>query len=277
MSKRTETLPSVGVDLYFEVRGRGPMLVISQSGEGDANRSEYLARQLEEEFTIVTYDRRGLSRSTLHGNRAVSISRHAEDVVQILDYLTDEPAAMLGCSLGATIGLHIAASEPSRLSTLIAHEPVAPWLLPEATRTEHLKEIEQTQECFHRRGWQAALGPMARSLGIDPVRQEHEPGVVLPPITPEREANFARFLGYDLEALQGAALEKGALRASSVRIIPAAGSLTPRDVFDYQCAEALAAEVDTSLTLFPGGHNGNLTHPTHYARVVRKILSTQHL
>ena len=54
-----------GARLYFEVRGTGPLLLISQSGEGDAGRSVDLVDQLVEDHTVVTYDRRGLSRSTL--------------------------------------------------------------------------------------------------------------------------------------------------------------------------------------------------------------------
>lgn len=261
-----------GADLYYEIRGHGPMLVISQSGEGDANRSEELVRQLETDFRVVTYDRRGLSRSTIHGKPGASIATHAEDVVRLLDHVTGESAAMLGCSLGAAIGLHLAVSDPGRLSTLIAHEPITPWMLSSAARAEHLDELEKIQGCFRRGGWRAALAPMVRSLGIDPALQEHEPGVELPPITREREANFAYFLGHDVEAARNDALELDAVRDSTVRIIPAAGSLTPQHVFDYQCAEQLAVVRDVRLISFPGGHNGNLTHPAQYASIVSGLL-----
>ena len=259
-------------DLYYEVHGRGPILVISQSGEGDANRSDALVRHLEANFRIVTYDRRGLSRSTIRGNPGASVATHADDVVRVLDHLTGEPAAMLGCSLGAAIGLHVATAYPDRLSTLIAHEPITPWILSEAACAEHLLELEEIQSCFRRGGWRAAVAPMVRSLGIDPASQEHEPGVELPPITREREANFVRFLGHDVGAARCDRLEVGDVRDSPVRIIPAAGSLTPHHVFDYQCAQQLAAVRGTSLISFPGGHNGNLTHPARYARVLGGLL-----
>ncbi|MEV4175383.1 hypothetical protein [Nonomuraea sp. NPDC049709] len=47
------------------MRGNGPTLLISQSGEGDAGRSVDLVDQLADAYTVITYDRRGLSRSTL--------------------------------------------------------------------------------------------------------------------------------------------------------------------------------------------------------------------
>jgi pimeloyl-ACP methyl ester carboxylesterase len=40
------------------------MLLILQGGAGNADGSEALADELSRDFTVVTYDRRGLSRST---------------------------------------------------------------------------------------------------------------------------------------------------------------------------------------------------------------------
>ena len=39
-------------------------MLILQGGAGDADGSEALANELARDFTVVTYDRRGLSRST---------------------------------------------------------------------------------------------------------------------------------------------------------------------------------------------------------------------
>jgi hypothetical protein len=43
---------------------------------------------------------------------------------------------------------------------------------------------------------------------------------------------------------------------------------TPRTVFDQQCAAALAELIGTELVQFPGGHNGNTTHPRAYAKAL---------
>ena len=48
--------------LYHEVRGSGPALLIT-GGTGDAGEWANLAPTLAEECTVVTYDRRGMSRS----------------------------------------------------------------------------------------------------------------------------------------------------------------------------------------------------------------------
>lgn len=268
----TATLSVPGADLYYEVRGDGPVLLISQSGEGDARRTDELVRRLEGEFTVVTYDRRGLSRSEIRDpSRSVTMATHADDAHRLLAEITSEPAHMLGCSLGAVIGLHLAVEHPEQLETLIAHEPVAPWLLAAADRAAHLGELEHCQRVFREEGWRAALAPMARTLGIDHVGQDVEPGVSLPPITADRAANFGYFLGHDFTAVGEDWLDVAALRRSTVRIVPAAGATTPLHVFDRTCATELATLRQTDVTVFAGGHNGNITHPSAYATLIRAL------
>ncbi|MEW9532148.1 alpha/beta fold hydrolase [Microbispora sp. NPDC049125] len=270
MSKGVLRVP--GARLYYEVRGDGPLLLISQSGEGDAGRSVDLADRLAVDHTVVTYDRRGLSRSVPDDPaRAVTLAEHADDVHRLLASLTGEPAFMLGCSLGAVIGLHLAVDHPGQVSALIAHEPVAPWLLPGAERALHERELRDIQETHRRGGMAAVVKEIAKSLGIDPEGQATEPGVTRHPFTPERAANFAFFVERDFDAVLAGALDAAALATLSTRVVPAAGRATPRTVFDRRCASALAAITGVPLEEFPGGHNGNLTHPRAYAARVREL------
>ncbi|MFE9564968.1 hypothetical protein ACFYM0_28100 [Streptomyces sp. NPDC006487] len=51
------------------------------------------------------------------------------------------------------------------------------------------------------------------------------------------------------------------------------GTATPPTVFDHRCATALAALLDTEIRVFPGGHNGNTTHPRGYAELLRGVLA----
>ncbi|GAA5192245.1 alpha/beta hydrolase [Rugosimonospora acidiphila] len=288
-------LPVPGARLYYEVRGTGPLLLISQSGEGDAERSTDLVDHLAADFTVLTYDRRGLSRSTLDDPaRPATLPEHADDVYRLVADLADEPVAMLGCSIGAVIGLHLAVRHPGRIATLVAHEPVAPWLLPPAERAHHEAELRAIQQTYRAGGLPAAFAQIAQVLGIDPVNQEVEPDLMPQPMTPQRVANFDRFIRHDFTAVVRDALDPvrvsgiaGANDAAGIagasdhagstgiRVVPAAGRTTPRSVFDHRCAQELALLLDTELVEFPGGHNGNTTHPAAYAAQLRRVLRTE--
>jgi pimeloyl-ACP methyl ester carboxylesterase len=257
------------VNNYHEVRGTGPVLLISQSGEGDAGRSIDLVDHLVDEYTVVTYDRRGLSRSP--AGAAVSMSEHAEDVYTLLTEITDEPVAMLGCSMGAVIGLHLAAAHPGCLHTLVAHEPVAPWLLPADQRAHHQRELRDIQKIYDGSGLRPAFVEIARVLGIDPSNQDTEPDLTAAPMDQQRVDNFDFFIRNDFTAIvEDSGVDVAAI--DGVRIIPAAGATSPREIFDYRCAEELSAMLGTELAVFPGGHNGNTTHPRAYATRLREIL-----
>ncbi|MER6950891.1 alpha/beta hydrolase [Nonomuraea sp. NPDC000554] len=273
--ERTGHLRVPGATLYYEVRGSGPALLISQSGEGDANRSDDLVAQLVTDHTVITYDRRGLSRSVLDtpGGKA-SVAQHADDVHRLLAALTDEPVTMLGCSLGAVIGLHLAVAHPGLLTTLVAHEPVAPWLLPDDERARHVRELVEIQDVYEREGLAATFAQVARVLGIDPHHQDTEPDLTAQPMTPRRAENFAFFVRNDFTAVVDDALDLAAVAAlkdGGPRIVPAVGRATPHAVFDHRCAEELAALVGADLVEFPGGHNGNTTHPRAYAATLRAV------
>jgi hypothetical protein len=159
------------------------------------------------------------------------------------------------------------------VGTLIAHEPVSPRLLPAAERTHHERELASLQEAYRRDGLSVAFKEVAKVLGIDPASQDVEPGLTSHPMTPQRVANFDFFLLHEFTAVIRDTLKVGALRDSATRIVPAVGRTTPRTVFDYRCAQELGALLGTDLAEFPGGHNGNTTHPRAYAARLLEILS----
>ena len=70
--------------LYHEVRGSGPALLIT-GGTGDAGEWANLAPTLAEECTVVTYDRRGISRSPRPDRwTATSMAEAADDAAALL-------------------------------------------------------------------------------------------------------------------------------------------------------------------------------------------------
>jgi hypothetical protein len=49
---------------YYELRGRGPTVVLTPSGEGDCGSFEKVAVALARDFTVLTFDMPGFSRSS---------------------------------------------------------------------------------------------------------------------------------------------------------------------------------------------------------------------
>ncbi len=74
------TITANGAELYYEVRGVGPSLLLIPGGGADAGWVTKLAEGLARDFTVVAYDRRGLSRSLPPKDwTQTSIAEQAED------------------------------------------------------------------------------------------------------------------------------------------------------------------------------------------------------
>jgi pimeloyl-ACP methyl ester carboxylesterase len=112
-----------GSDLYYEGRGDGvPILLIHPAG-ATASTWGPVAAELAQVGRVVTYDRRGYSRSG--GEPVHSIPRHTADAAAILDTLHTQSAVVVGTSVAATIGIDLAVRRPDLVRTVIAHE--SPW------------------------------------------------------------------------------------------------------------------------------------------------------
>jgi pimeloyl-ACP methyl ester carboxylesterase len=229
-----------------------------------------LAAALADHFTVVTYDRRGLSSSALRtGSPAPTIRSHAEDARDLLDALGTGPAAVAGSSLGALIGLELATRHPGSVRTLLAHEPPDPRLLPSAERAVADRMLDDVEEAYALGGVGPALAVLGGMLGADPNDREPDtPAVVL---TDQRLANAAFYLRYDVPAGRAWHLDADALARAGTRVLPAAGAGSG-SVWTHRCAAGLGSRLGVDLVLLPGGHNGFVSHPRATAARLRSLL-----
>ncbi|HEY3477822.1 MAG TPA: alpha/beta hydrolase, partial [Streptomyces sp.] len=119
-------------ELLVRRGGEGPVLLLIAGGTGSGDAYRALAKQLYADFTVVTYDRRGHFGSTDTTVGAVPVSLQADDALAVLKHATDNPALVFGTSAGALIGLDLVARHPDSVTTLVAHEPPAVHLMPDA-------------------------------------------------------------------------------------------------------------------------------------------------
>jgi pimeloyl-ACP methyl ester carboxylesterase len=260
----------LGATLYYKTQGSGPVLLILQGGAGDADGSDCLAKHLVDHYTVVSYDRRGLSRSALDDDsQALRLETHGDDVHYLLAALTTDPAFVLGTSIGALIGLDLVARHPDQVRALVAHEPPAPDLLPEEERVHARRSQEQMEEIFRREGVPAAMKTLAAMAGLN--FEDREPDVALPQPTAQRAVDLMFFLAHDAAAVRRYRLDIDALMSASTRIVAAAG-LTSRAAWPHHAAHALAEQLGVEFAEFPGGHNGYAFHPTGFAARLREVL-----
>src|SRR5262245_10504411 len=151
-------LISSGATIFYRPRGSGPLLLILAGGHGDADSTDGLCNQLIDRYTVVTYDRRGLSRSEIETpGQNLTLATHSDDAHRLLAALTNDSAFLFGSSIGALIGLDLIARHPRQVRLLVAHEPPAWELLSDRERTRVMRLQEEAEGAFRREGAEAAF------------------------------------------------------------------------------------------------------------------------
>jgi pimeloyl-ACP methyl ester carboxylesterase len=259
-----------GAKLCFKVRGRGPLLLVLQGGGGNADASDGMASVLESEFTVVSYDRRGLLRSPLDDrNQPLSVAQHAEDALALADELSQGPVRIFGSSLGAMIGLDFVARRPDRVEQLVVHEPLLTELLSPESQERVAAERRQLREIALREGPRAAFRQHLLNLGID--RDDCEADAEPPASGRAQSWDTGFLLTREARAADSFRLNMPALLASARKIIPAYGA-SSRHFPAAESASALAARLGRSALEFPGGHTAYVLRPRAFAEALRDAL-----
>jgi pimeloyl-ACP methyl ester carboxylesterase len=99
---------------------------------GDAGNFTRAAALLADEFTVVTYDRRGNSRSPRPlGWTTTSVAEQADDAAALIRALDLSPAVVFGASAGGPIALDLAIRHPRLVRAGILQEPSIFSALPD--------------------------------------------------------------------------------------------------------------------------------------------------
>jgi pimeloyl-ACP methyl ester carboxylesterase len=88
----TRYLQVNGAKLCFDVVGSGPHIIFVTGANGNAGIFYPAREHLKSHFTVVTYDRRGFSRSELTSEQDYTsrIDTDVDDIYQIMKSLTSE-------------------------------------------------------------------------------------------------------------------------------------------------------------------------------------------
>ncbi|MFE9796012.1 alpha/beta fold hydrolase [Streptomyces goshikiensis] len=267
-----------GANLHYEVRGQGPLLLLISGGSGGAASFDGIADDLAAEYTVATYDPRGMSRSTLDDPEADQrVAEHAHDALQFMDLLSPgEPARVFGSSSGAITALHLLTAYPERVERLVAHEPPLVEVLPDAP--EHRALIARVQETFSSEGLMPAMAAFAAGMKKDGDTTEPKAEVKLPPQAAARAertmANLPYFVGRIVPSFMSYAPDIQRLKKLSDRFVLACGQ-DSRGELPYRPAAFLAEHLAMELRHFPGGHTGLTTHPAEFGELLRKTFRAQ--
>jgi pimeloyl-ACP methyl ester carboxylesterase len=261
-----------GVRLFYQIGGDGDVpLVLVHGSWGSHETWDAVAPALRTAYRVLTYDRRGHSKSerpTAQG----SVREDVADLAALIEQLGLAPTWVVGSSFGASITLRLAGERPDLLRGVIAHEPplfalladdptLAPMLEEVAPRIgavveritsgDHAGAAEQFADTV-------ALGPGAWAQIPSDVRQtflENAPTFL-------DESRDPEALVFDLAWI----------RTFSRRVLLTIGDQSP-PIFAPVVAKLAAAGPNVDVVTFAGaGHIPHVTHPEMYNRAITAFI-----
>jgi pimeloyl-ACP methyl ester carboxylesterase len=141
LAPTAQTLDVPGARLYYEVRGKGPLVVLV-GAPMDARSFGPLAELLADDYTVLTTDPRGINRSPVDDPGQDSTPEmRADDLSRLVACVDAGPAVVLGSSGGAVSALALVQGHPEVVRGVIAHEPPLIELLPDAAELNAGNEV----------------------------------------------------------------------------------------------------------------------------------------
>jgi pimeloyl-ACP methyl ester carboxylesterase len=115
-----QTVNLNGIDIYYEVYGEGPPLLLLHGGLANGTYFAYQIPVLAQTHQVIVMDSRGHGRSSFDETQ-ITYEVMANDVLALMDHLNIESADLVGWSDGGIIGLEIALTHPERLNKVVAY------------------------------------------------------------------------------------------------------------------------------------------------------------
>jgi pimeloyl-ACP methyl ester carboxylesterase len=281
----THTLEVDGATLTYDVRepdSPTPALLMIGSPMG-AGGFVTLASHFTDR-TVVTYDPRGVERSTKADPASESTpDQHAEDLHRIITALGAAPLDMFASSGGAVNALALVAAHPEDVRTLVAHEPPLASILPD--REGALAASRAVADAYQQNGFGAG---MARFIGVvshqgpfdpaDASRPAPDPAMFGLPTEDDGDRSDP-LLGQNIISSTHFEPDFDALHAAPTRIVLAAG-VESEGQLAHRAAIATAERLGQQPVHFPGDHGGFLGgehgqagDPDAFAAKLRQVLA----
>ncbi|MFE9322156.1 alpha/beta fold hydrolase [Nocardia sp. NPDC052278] len=286
----THTLETAGADIVYDVHGplptdggRPPLVMIGQPM--DAGGFSTLASYFPDR-TVVTYDPRGLGRSTRKDGRVDNTPTvQAADVHAVIEALGAGPVELFGSSGGAVTALALVAAYPNDVSTLVAHEPPLIPVLPDAAAAERARA--GVREAYEAKGFGAG---MATFIAMTSWQGEYTDDYFAQPAADPAmfgmpsEDDGSRddpLLSDRSWAISSYHPDIAALSAAPTRVVIAVGEESA-GTFTARTSVAAASLLGQQATVFPSHHGGFLGgdygypgQPEAFARTLREVLAGQ--
>ena len=263
MNNKTLNLDINGATIYCQIKGSGTLVLLIHGAVCDSDFFEDTAEILAKNHLVISYDRRGYSRSDgeIDGDFLWVEALDAAAVIKKI--VPDTPVVVVGCSTGALLAMKLANLFPELVSLLILHEPPMTAFLPEDS--EVLKIAAKANEFIARGRYMSAANRFLLLMEDSDMRAKPKPEEVT-----LREAKNMMFFIKN-EFLHVFSKKRPPEIPETVPAVICVGDARA-DYFIRNTAQKFSKECGIPLVYFPGLHNCAYELPMEFAVGVEGII-----
>lgn len=272
----TLTMPYLevpGAKIHYEVQGQGPLLLFIPGAHGTGDIFLDTAKLLTSHFTVVCWDRRGFSKSSVTGSFDITnkLQGDADDAQRLISHLSSEPAYVYGSSNGGIVTLSLLARHPQAVRKALIHEPPAFDVLPEEQRDLAVGLAQKVYDTYRTEGPFASMHVFMSALfkGED---LTCAPLFLDPGQGGEIRANLLYWYEFELRQYTSSPIDLDALAKVKEKVIPAAGEES-LDSAAVAPVSILSQKLGVPFVSLKGGHMPYATDHEAFARDLKKHLS----
>uniref|UniRef100_A0A060T2Y1 ARAD1A11902p n=1 Tax=Blastobotrys adeninivorans TaxID=409370 RepID=A0A060T2Y1_BLAAD len=262
-----------GAKLYYEVQGEGPLLLFIPGAHGTGEIFRETANLLTSHFTVVCWDRRGFSKSTLTGPFDINkkLESDADDAQLLISHLSNGPAYVYGSSSGGVVALALLTRHPEAVRRAMIHEPPAFDVLPEDQNRMAIGLVNKVYDTYRTAGPFASMDVFMYALftGED---LDYAPLFLDPGQGGEIRGNLLYWYEFELRQYTSAPIDLDALAKVKEKVIPAAGKVSLESPVAGPPA-LLSQKLSVPFVAIQGGHMPYFTNPEAFARDLQEQFS----
>ena len=259
-----------GVELYYEDMGSGECVVLTHGSWTDATGWQEAATLLAQRCRVVTWDRRGHSRSQ-SGDGAGSRAEDAADLAALIEHVSSHPVRVVGNSYGGIVTLTLVADRPDLVVSATVHEPPLFGLLegtPDPTLQQELAavaaEFVTVRDLIIAGRHRAAAEHFVEHVALGPGAWEQLPNEFRATL----ERNARTFLD-ELADDTALTIDTAALASTRVPVLLTHGTRSPA-LFPAVIAE-LRRLIPAQIAVLEGA--GHVPHATHTKQWISRLVT----
>ncbi|MBV8192385.1 MAG: alpha/beta fold hydrolase [Alphaproteobacteria bacterium] len=242
-----------GVNIHYEIHGRGPTLLLSHGYSSTCRMWDGQVAALKDRYQVIVWDMRGHGESDYPADQKLySEALTVGDMKALLDHVGAQTAIVGGLSLGGYMSLAFIASHPERVRALMLFD-TGPGFKKDEARAKWNETAQQRAARFDKEG----LAALNSSDEVKPTRHR------------------------DASGLAGAA--RGMLAQQNDRVIqsldkvavPTLVLVGANDTGFLAATDYMAAKIkgSTKVVIPDAGHAANLHQPARFNQAVEAFLA----